>query len=107
MVKSFLPPGAFALYSVVASQSGGIGGFLSNLKDKDLQGVIDEVKKAGNEDVTRIAEKVEKKVKEAKGQVSKVDWKGLIQELKTELPKDKQQMIDVSDAPILRKWSSD
>ena len=74
-----------------------MNGFLSSLKDKDLQGVLDEVKKVGGDDVKRITEKVEKKIKEAKGKVQDVDWKALAQELKEELPKDKQQMVDVSD----------
>lgn len=95
IAQAALPPGAFALYTALGG-SNGIGGFLNNLKDKDVQGVIDEVKKHGGEDAKRIIEKVEKKVKEANGKVSSVDWAGLAQELKGELPKDKQQMVDVS-----------
>jgi hypothetical protein len=93
-----LPPGAFALYSNLANQEGGINGFLSNLKDKDLQGVIDEVKKVGGDDVKRVMDKVEKKVKEAKGKASDVDWRGLAEELKKELPAGSQKTIDVGNA---------
>lgn len=97
IAKATLPPGAFALYSTLANQEGGITGFLSNLKDKDLQGVIDEVKKHGGDDAKRLIEKVEKKVKEANGKVTNVDWAGLAQDLKRELPKEQQQMVDVSE----------
>lgn len=95
LAKAFLPPGAFTLFSAVASQSGGINGFLSNLKDKDLQGVLDEVKKVGGDDIKRITDKVEKKLKDANGKVQNIDWKSLAQELKKELPEDKQHMVDV------------
>jgi len=60
-----------------------------------LQGVIDEVKKAGGDDVKRIVEKVEKKLHEAQGKVENVDWKSLATELKQELPKSQQQMVDM------------
>lgn len=90
-----LPPGAFGLYSTLASQPGGINGFFSSLKDKDLQGVLDEVKKIGGDEVKRITEKVEKRVKDAKGKPQDIDWKALAQELKEELPKDKQHYVDV------------
>lgn len=96
LAKGFLPPGAFALYSHIAKQDGGVGGFLTNLKDKDLQGVIDEVKKVGGDDAKRIIEKVEKKLKEAKGNVENIDWPGLAQDLKGELPASQQKMVDVS-----------
>ena len=91
-----LPPGAFALYSAVASQEGGVTGFLSSLKDKDIQGVLDEVKKFGGDEVKRVVEKVEAKVKEANGNVSKVDWPALAKELKGELPAESQKYVDVS-----------
>jgi hypothetical protein len=91
-----LPPSAFALYSNIANQEGGLNGFLSSLKDKDLQGVIDEVKKAGGDDVKRVVDKVEKKLKEAKGKATDVDWRALAQELKTELPEGSQKAVDVS-----------
>ena len=94
-----LPPGAMAMYTTLANQEGGINGFLSSLKDKDLQGVMDEVKKLGGDDVKRIVEKVEKKVKDANGKVQNVDWQSLAKELKQELPKDKQHYVDVSLRP--------
>ena len=84
------------IYQKLASSEGGINGLLSNLKDKDLQGVLDEIKKVGGDDVKRVVEKVEKKVKEAKGDVQKVDWKSLAQELKDELPASGQKAVDVS-----------
>lgn len=56
---------------------------------------MDEVKKVGGDDVKRVIEKVEKKVKDAGGKVQKVDWGSLAQELKEELPKDKQHYVDV------------
>ena len=96
LAKGFLPPGAFALYSQLAKQEGGINGFLTNLKDKDLQGVIDEVKKVGGDDAKRVIEKVEKKLKEAKGNVENIDWKALAEDLKSELPASQQKMVDVS-----------
>ena len=95
IAQSMLPPGAMAMYTTLANQEGGLNGFLSSLKDKDLQGVMDEVKKLGGEDVKRIVEKVEKKVKEANGKVQNVDWQSLAKELKGELPKDKQHYVDV------------
>ncbi|KGB74791.1 hypothetical protein CNBG_0629 [Cryptococcus deuterogattii R265] len=93
--KSMLPPGAFALYSHLSKQEGGINGFLSSLKDKDLKEVLEELKKAGGDDVKRIVEKVQKKVDEAKGNVEKVDWKGLAQDLKGELPEGSQRVVDM------------
>ncbi|EIW73680.1 hypothetical protein TREMEDRAFT_67496 [Tremella mesenterica DSM 1558] len=95
MAKAYLPPGAFALYSSLASQPGGINGFLTSLKDKDLKGVIEEVKKVGGDDLKRIVEKVEKRVKDAEGKVEKIDWQSLAKELKEEIPKDKQQYVDM------------
>ncbi|RSH89378.1 hypothetical protein EHS25_002490 [Saitozyma podzolica] len=95
IAKTMLPPSAFALYSNIAKQEGGLNGFLSSLKDKDLQGVIDEVKKAGGDDVKRVVDKVEKKLKEAKGKASDVDWRGLAQELKSELPEGSQKAVDM------------
>ena len=57
--------------------------------------MIDEVKKLGGDDVKRIVEKVEKKVKEAEGKVDKIDWHSLADDLKKELPQDKQKYVDV------------
>lgn len=91
-----LPPGAFALYSHLSKHEGGINGFLSSLKDKDLKEVLEELKRAGGDDIKRIVEKVQKKVDEAKGNVDKVDWKGLAQDLKGELPEGSQKVVDVS-----------
>ena len=71
---------------------------MSNLKDADLQSVLDEVKKAGNDDVKRVVEKVEKKIKDAKGDVKQVDWKALAGELKQDLPESAQKAVDVSDS---------
>lgn len=102
IAKTMLPPSAFALYSNIAKQEGGLNGFLSSLKDKDLQGVIDEVKKVGGDDVKRVVDKVEKKLKEAKGKASDVDWRGLAQELKSELPEGSQKAVDVSGAGFWR-----
>ncbi|ORY28517.1 hypothetical protein BCR39DRAFT_496308 [Naematelia encephala] len=95
IAKSMLPPGAFALYSHLSESEGGVNGFLSSLKDKDLQGVLDEVKKVGGDDVKRIVDKVEQKVKDANGKVQNVDWRALAQELKGELPKGSQQAVDM------------
>ena len=58
VAKTFLPPSAFAMYSHLSQQEGGINGFLQNLKGKDLQGVIDEVKKVGGDETKRVIEKV-------------------------------------------------
>lgn len=95
LAKSFLPPGAFALYSHIASQQGGVNGFLTNLQGKDLQGVIDEVKKHGGDDAKRVIEKVEAKYKEAKGDVKNIDWQGLAKDIKSELPASSQKAVDV------------
>ncbi|KAL7423151.1 hypothetical protein Q5752_002451 [Cryptotrichosporon argae] len=95
VAKSMLPPGAFAIYNQLASQPGGLNGLLSSLKDKDVQGVLDEIKKAGGDDVKRVVEKVEKKVKEANGSIDKVDWKALAQELKGELGEKGQHAVDL------------
>jgi hypothetical protein len=83
------------LYQKLASSEGGLNGLLSNLKDKDMQGVLDEIKKVGGDDVKRVVEKVEGKIKDAKGDASKVDWKSLAQELKGELPASAQKAVDV------------
>ncbi len=98
IAQAMLPPGAMALYTQL-SKSGDLNGFLTSLKDKDLQGVMDEVKNLGGEDVKRVIEKVEGKVKEANGKVGDVDWSGLAKELRDELPKDKQHYVDVSEFP--------
>lgn len=84
------------LYDNISRNSGGINGFITQLKDKDLQGVIDEVKKVGGDDVKRIMEKVEKKVKDANGKVQDVDWRALAVDLKKELPASQQHYVDVS-----------
>jgi len=103
VAKSFLPPGAFALYSHLAKQEGGVTGFLSNLQSKDLQGVIDEVKKAGGDDAKRIIEKIENKLKAANGDVKQMDWRSLVEELKNELPAGSQKLVDVGVLTNLRK----
>ncbi|ORX40125.1 hypothetical protein BD324DRAFT_616419 [Kockovaella imperatae] len=95
IARAVLPPSALAVYDKLASQPGGLNGLLSSLKDKDLQGVIDEVKKIGGDDVKRVVEKVEAKVKDAKGNVQNVDWKALAKELKKELPKEQQNLVDL------------
>ena len=100
VAQSFLPPGAFALYSHLSKQEGGITGFLSNLQNKDLQSVIDEVKKVGGDDAKRIIEKVEKRLKEAKGDVQKMDWRSLVEELKAELPAGQQKLVDVGPSML-------
>ncbi|WRT67724.1 uncharacterized protein IL334_004696 [Kwoniella shivajii] len=92
--KGFLPPGAFALYQALSSQPGGAGGFLASLKDKDLNDVLDEVKKHGGDDIKKVVEKVQKKVQESKGDISKIDWKSLASELKDDLPEGSQKMIE-------------
>lgn len=107
LAQSVLPPGALLIYQKLASSEGGINGLLSNLKDKDLQGVLDEIKKVGGDDVKRVVEKVEKKVKEAKGDVQKVDWKSLAQELKDELPASGQKAVDVLIGQIPSKEDYD
>ena len=66
------------------------------MKDKDLQGVIEEVKKVGGDDAKRIIDKVEQKLKDAGGKVENLDWPGLAQDLKSELPASQQKMVDVS-----------
>jgi len=96
-----LPPGAFALYSALANTPGGVNGLFSSLKDKDYQGVLDEIKKHGGDEVKRVVEKVEAKVREANGKIENVDWKSLAGELKKELPKSQQQMVDVSTLVLL------
>lgn len=83
------------MYQKLSQSEGGLNGLLSHLKDNDLQGVLDEIKKVGGDDVKRVVEKVEAKVKDAKGDVSKVDWKNLAQELKGELPASAQKAVDV------------
>ena len=96
IAQSVLPPGAMALYSQLSQHTGDINGFLSNLKDKDLQGVMEEVKKVGGDDVKRVIDKVEQRYKQANGKVQNMDWQALGKELKEELPKDKQHYVDVS-----------
>ncbi|WVQ80522.1 hypothetical protein IAT38_002627 [Cryptococcus sp. DSM 104549] len=93
--KTALPPSVFALYSTLSSQPGGINGFLSSLKDKDLKDVLEELKKVGGDDVKRVVEKVQKKVEEAKGNVQNVDWQGLVKDLKGELPEGSQKVVDM------------
>ncbi|WVR06295.1 hypothetical protein IAU60_003325 [Kwoniella sp. DSM 27419] len=92
--KSLLPPGAFALYKAVSSQPGGVNGFFSSLKDKDLNEVLDQLKSVGGDDVKKVVEKVQKRVQEAKGDVKNIDWKALAEELKDELPAGSQKMIE-------------
>lgn len=94
IAKAALPPSVFALYEKV-NQGGGMNGLLTSLQEKDFKGVVEEVKKVGGDDVKRVIEKVEKKVAEAQGKVTKVDWRSLAEELKQELPKDKQGMVDM------------
>ncbi|ODN74412.1 hypothetical protein L202_06815 [Cryptococcus amylolentus CBS 6039] len=93
--KSALPPGVFALYSHLSKQPGGINGFLSNLKDKDLKEVLEELKKVGGDDVKRVVDKVQKKIEDAKGNVENVDWKALVADLKGELPAGSQKIVDL------------
>lgn len=83
------------IYSNIANQPGGINGFLNNLKSGDLQTVIGEIKKVGGDDVKRVVEKVEAKVKEAGGKPENVDWQALAVDLKKELPPSGQKAVDV------------
>lgn len=55
---------------------------------------MDEAKKVGGDDVKRIINKVEGKLKDAKGKYQDIDWKSLAQELKEELPKEQQHLVD-------------
>lgn len=107
LAKSVLPPGAWFLYQKLSQSEGGLNGLLSNLKDKDMQGVLDEIKKVGGDDVKRVVEKVEAKLKEAKGDVQKVDWKSLAQELKGELPASGQKAVDILIGQIPSKEDYD
>ncbi|WVN86515.1 uncharacterized protein L203_101679 [Cryptococcus depauperatus CBS 7841] len=93
--KAVLPPSAFAIYSHLSRQEGGVNGFLSSLKDKDLPAILEELKKAGGDDVKRVVDKVQKKLDQAQGKVENVDWKGLAQDLKGEIPEGSQKIIDV------------
>lgn len=56
--------------------------------------MIDEAKKVGGDDVKRIISMVESKLKDAKGKYQDIDWKSLAQELKEELPKEQQHLVD-------------
>ncbi|WWC88609.1 uncharacterized protein L201_003522 [Kwoniella dendrophila CBS 6074] len=93
--QAVLPPGAFALYKVLDQQEGGIAGFLSKLKGKDLDGALDELKNVGGDDAKKIIEKVQAKVKDAKGKIEDLDWKSLAEELKDDLPASAQGLIAV------------
>lgn len=104
MAKSVLPPGVFGIYTALSQSQGGINGLLSSLKDQDIQGVLNQVKEAGGDDVKRIVEKVEKKVKAANGKVQDVDWKSLAEELKKELPESSQKYVDVSGFRAFDLW---
>ena len=95
LAKASLPPGVFAIYQSAMQKTGGLDGLLSSLKNDDFQKVLGEIKEHGGDDVKRIVEKVESALSSAKGDVSKLDWKKLASDLKGELPKDKQQLIDV------------
>jgi hypothetical protein len=94
-----------AIYSTLASSPGGVNGLFSSIKDQDYQKILDELKKHGGDDIKRIVDKVEKKVKDANGKIQDVDWKSLAQELKKELPKSQQQMVDVSCQSFLLSLS--
>ncbi|WVW84736.1 hypothetical protein I302_106771 [Kwoniella bestiolae CBS 10118] len=93
--QAVLPPGAFALYKALDSQEGGIAGFLSKLKGKDLDGALDELKQVGGDDAKKIIDKIQQKVKDAKGKIENVDWKSLATELKDDLPASAQGLIAV------------
>ena len=53
----------------------------------------------------RIMEKVEKKVKDAKGKPQDVDWKGLAEELKKEMPESSQKTVEVHPCPCFPHFS--
>jgi methyl-accepting chemotaxis protein len=95
VLKSLLPGGAFVVYQQFAKQikSGDFGGILSNLQDADMQGTLDQLKKLGNDDVTRVVDKVQSALDKAGGKVTDVDWKKLSQSLAKELPDQYQQWV--------------
>lgn len=95
VLKSLLPGGAFVVYQQLAKQvkSGDFGGILSNLQDADMQSTLDHLKQLGNEDVTRVVNKVQAALDKANGKVTELDWKKLSQDLTKELPKEYQQWV--------------
>ncbi|KAK4684706.1 hypothetical protein P7C73_g5461, partial [Tremellales sp. Uapishka_1] len=95
VAQAVLPAGVFGIYSHLASQDGGLEGYLSKLKDGDLESALEPLKKYGGKDVARIVEKIEKKVKEAGGKPSDIDWKGLVDELKGELGATGSKAVDM------------
>ncbi|WOO77381.1 uncharacterized protein LOC62_01G000963 [Vanrija pseudolonga] len=91
-----LPASVLSFYDQVEKEAGAtVGGFLSKIKDTDIQGTLDSLKNAGSDDVKNVVDKVQAKLKEANGKVQNVDWKQLSSDLSKEYGEKSQQAIDV------------
>lgn len=91
LAKQYLPGLGAAVLG-----GGGLGGILSQVKPDDLTKTLDLLKKHGGDEVARVVDIVQKKIADADGKISNVDFKSLAQELSKELPKSYQSTIDVS-----------
>lgn len=98
LLKALLPGGAYMIYNQFSGslKDGNWGGLLSNLKDTDIQGSLDQLKKLGGDDVKKVVEKVQAALDKAGGKVENMDWKKLANDLSKELPKEYQQWVSVS-----------
>lgn len=86
----------FPAVATVVTSSGGVGGVLSSMKNVDLSKALDQLEKAGNEDVKNITKQVKQRLKDAGDKVDNMDWKGLASDLSKEYGGKYQETIDVS-----------
>lgn len=93
IAKAVLPAGAFAVWSQVKNVD--VGGLISNLKDTDLQGALDSLKKVGGKDVKNIVTAIQEKLDAAGGQAAKVDWKALATDLNKKYGGEYSKYIDM------------
>jgi hypothetical protein len=76
--------------------AGGLGGILSKLKDVDISGALDLLKATGSDEIGKVVDIVQKKVKDVDGKVEDIDWRALATELNEELGGKYKSTIDVS-----------
>lgn len=101
-----------AMYNKL-EQHGGISKVLGDLKDQDFGAVLAKIREVGGKDVEPAVAEMEKALKDAGGEVSKIDWKGLGDKLKGKMGAEYQAAFDVSVAsasssrPLALKMSTD
>lgn len=78
----------------------GLGGVYSSLKDGEIQDALEQLEKAGNEDIKNITKKVKSRLNDAGDKVENMDWRALASDLSKEYGGKHQDTIDVSSGTV-------